>query len=87
VTHHNEFWRLLRENAEAAVRKSGEPPVRLRGGPANDWLVTDDAPMLRDDWHTTWPEFLTAEYRRGRYVLAEEMEPDARVARWEELEA
>ncbi len=85
MTHHNNFWRLVRENAEQAVKGSGEPPVRLRGGPSDGWVVMDDAPMLRDDWHTTWLDSIKAEFKPGHYVLVDEMDQDARVAVWKEL--
>ncbi len=44
MTQHDLFWRLLRENTEKAVKESGEPPVRLSGGPANGWVVMDTHP-------------------------------------------
>jgi hypothetical protein len=40
--------------------------------------------MLKDDWHETWPASIRQQFRSGRYVLADVMDKDARVAVWEE---
>ena len=80
-----ELWEQLRINAETALKASGEPGVRLRGGPADGWYVADDAPMLlQRDWYQGIPEAEKRRSKPGHYVLVDEMERDARVAEWRE---
>jgi hypothetical protein len=78
-----EFWEHLRIHMERALKASGGPGVRLRGGPCDTWYVGDDAPMLlREDWYDLMPEDEKWRAKPGRYVLQDEMDQDARVARW-----
>jgi len=79
----SELMRQVRIHTERAVKKDETSlPVRLRGGPMDGYLVHDDAPALRDDWHTTWPTSVAEKRQPGHYVLLNEMEKDARVAEW-----
>ena len=63
------FQEALQRTAEEHIRKSGRAGVRLHGGPQDEWLVFPDAPNLRPDWYTTWPESIAAAFRPGRYVV------------------
>jgi hypothetical protein len=78
-----EFWKQLRIHTEAAVKASSGPGVRLRGGPCDGWLVTDDAPMLlQEGWYDLMPESEKWRSKPGHYETADEMDADARVAEW-----
>jgi hypothetical protein len=80
-----ELWRQLRINLEQAVKDSGDPGVRLRGGPCDGWLVYDHAPMLlQEDWYENVPEDEEAGVEPGHYSLVDEMDEDARIAQWAE---
>ena len=80
-----EFWEQLRINTENAIKATGKPAVRLRGGPCDGWLAGDDAAMLtQSNWYQLMPEDEKWRANPGRYVLLYEMEPDARVAEWAE---
>ena len=76
------FQEALRRTTEEYVRRSGKPGVRLHGGPQDGWLVLPDAPNLRADWYTTWPEGIAAVFRPGRYVMGS----DGGDAVWTSLE-
>jgi hypothetical protein len=79
------FWEQLRINVEKAVKATGKPPVRLRGGPCDGWLVGDDAAMLvQENWYDMMPDGEKWRSKPGHYVLVDEMERDARVAAWSE---
>jgi hypothetical protein len=80
-----EFWEQLRIETEKALKATGEPGVRLRGGPCDGWYVADDAPMLlQRDWLAGVPEAEKRRWKPGHYVLVAEMDQDARVAKWAE---
>lgn len=82
------FWEELRVNVEKAVKATGKPAVRLRGGPCDGWVVGDDAAMiLREDWYDHIPDAEKWRAQPGRYALLDELEPDARVARWVERDS
>jgi hypothetical protein len=81
----SEFWDQLRINTEKAAKATGGAGVRLRGGPCDGWVVTDDAPMLlQRDWHQGIPEAEKRKSKSGHYALIDEMDDDARVAQWVE---
>jgi hypothetical protein len=63
------FQEALRRTTEEYVRRSGKRGVRLHGGPQDGWLVLPDAPNLRANWYTTWPESIAAVFRPGRYAV------------------
>lgn len=80
-----EFWEQLRVHTEEALKASGDPGVRLRGGPCDTWYVADDAPMLvQENWYDLIPEAEKWRSKPGHYALLDEMDRDARVARWVE---
>jgi hypothetical protein len=80
-----ELWKQLRINAEEALKATGGPGVRLRGGPCDGWYVDDAAPMLlQPDWYEKMPEAEKWRSGPGFYQLMDEMERDARVAHWVE---
>lgn len=80
-----EFWEQLRIHSEASLKATGEPGVRLRGGPCDGWYVADDAPMLlQRDWFAGIPEAEKRRSKLGHYELVAPMDRDARVARWVE---
>jgi hypothetical protein len=81
-----EFQRQVRIQAELAVRADENAnPVRLIGGPMGGFLVLRDAPALSVDWHRTWPESIASAFCPGRYVIAEKMDQDTLLARWQEF--
>jgi hypothetical protein len=78
--------RQVRIHTEHVKGEETSLPVRLRGGPMDGFAVHDHAPVLEEDWHTTWTPSIAAEHRPGHYVLLDEMEQDARVAEWRGFE-
>lgn len=60
---------LERQLAGAASSLTHAVPasVALAGGPMDGWVVKPNAPVLRADWHTTWPASIAATNRPGRY--------------------
>jgi hypothetical protein len=65
------FWENLRANAEVSLRQSGVEGVRLRGGPMDGWLVSQNAPALQPDWYKTWPPTVAARHRSGQYEVSD----------------
>jgi hypothetical protein len=81
-----ELRRQVRVETEKAVRADeGTEGVRLIEGPMDGFLVREDAPALRSDWHESWPEQVASRNRPGRYVLTDSDGSGERMARWEEF--
>jgi hypothetical protein len=62
------------------VKHPAPDSVTLVGGPMDGWIVKPDAPALRPDWCTTWPDSVAAKNAPGLYVAAGPGQ-----ARWERL--
>jgi hypothetical protein len=80
------FWEELKRNTERAVRETGTPGVRLRGGPMDGWLVSEDAPSLESDWFTTWPESVASKNEPGCYQVVTPMDVESGEAIWQEFD-
>jgi hypothetical protein len=79
------FWQQLQSNVEKAIKATGKPAVRLRGGPCDGWLVGNDAAMLvQENWYDLIPDDEKWRSKPGHYALVDEMESDAMVAEWVE---
>jgi hypothetical protein len=79
------YWEQLRINVEKAVKATGKPAVRLRGGPCDGWLVGDDAAMLvQEHWYDLLPEAEKWRSGPGLYAQLGKMEQDTGVATWVE---
>lgn len=84
MTIGDELWEHMKIATEQAIKQTGEPAVRLRGGPCDGWLVGDEAAMLTQaHWYDQIPHGEKWRAEPGAYQLVDGvMDRDARIAEW-----